>query len=405
MWSPPPSPLQLRRPPPPQSPPPIPRRHRTRLIPIAATGGGASQDPLTAISRLLWGRALPPSNLVLAVRHGWTSAWGLLMRQLAPSDPTTGAFTRTPSRFPSVVGSPSQRLHLYVGLPCPWAHRALLARALLGLDRQIPLSVAVPGEDGAWCFTPESPDKLYGKGKLREVYASRSGGFEGRASVPLLWDAERREVVCNESIEIAKFFCGLAAGDGDGDGGDGGLDLWPPELREEIDQWYSFIYPSVNNGVYRCGFAQSQEAYNVAASELFSALDRLEDHLSGSRYLCGDKLTLADVCLFTTLIRFDLVYNSLFRCTRRKLVEYPSLHAYTRDIYQMPKVADTCDMDAIMDGYFGTLFPLNPGGIQPLVPASCDREALLEPHGREALSSASAADNGSRQLEATSASN
>ncbi|KAF0898394.1 hypothetical protein E2562_007235 [Oryza meyeriana var. granulata] len=395
MWSPPPpppSPLQLRRPPPPL--PHRPRRLRSRLSPVAA-----SQDPLTALSRLLWGRALPPSQLVLAVRHGWTSAWGLLMRQLAPSDPTTGAFTRTLSGFPAIVGTPSTRLHLYVGLPCPWAHRALLVRALLGLEHRLPLSVAVPGDDGAWSFTPDSPDALYGKRKLREVYAARRGGFEGRASVPMLWDVERREVVCNESIEIAKFLCGLADADAAA-----GLDLWPPELRQDIDRWYAFIYPRVNNGVYRCGFAQSQEAYDAAAGELFGALDRLEDHLSGSRYLCGDRLTLADVCLFTTLIRFDLVYNSLFRCTRRKLVEYPSLHAYTRDIYQMPKVADTCDMAAIMDGYFGALFPLNPGGIQPLVPASCDREALLEPHGREALSSSAAAGNG-RQLEATSSSN
>ncbi|KAL6591486.1 hypothetical protein ACP70R_049989 [Stipagrostis hirtigluma subsp. patula] len=367
-------PLQLRRP----SPPPfLARRRRSRLSRIAA-----SQDPLTALSRLLWGRALPPAPLVLAVRHSWTAAWRLLMRQLAPSDPATGAFTRTPSRFPAVVGTPSARLHLYVGLPCPWAHRTLVVRALLGLERRLPVSVAVPGDDGAWSFTPESPDMLYGKSKLREVYAARSGGFEGRASVPMLWDAERREVVCNESIEIAKFLCGLADDDA------GALDLWPPELREDIDRWYGVIYPSVNNGVYRCGFAQSQEAYDAAASELFGALDRLEAHLAGSRYLCGDRLTLADVCLFTTLIRFDAVYNPLFRCSRRKLAEYPSLHAYTRDIYQMPKVAETCDMEAIMEGYFKTLFPLNPGGIQPLRPASCDREALLRPHGREALSSA-----------------
>ena len=242
MWATPPQPLplQLRRPPglPPRL---FLTRHRSsRLNRIAA-----SQDPLTALSRLLWGRALPPAQLVLAVRHGWTAAWQLLMRQLAPSDPETGAFTRTPSRFPAVVGTPSSRLHLYVGLPCPWAHRALVVRALLGLEARLPVSVAVPGDDGAWSFTPDSPDGLYGKRKLREVYAVRSGGFEGRASVPMLWDAERREVVCNESIEISKFLCGLANADG------GGLDLWPPELRQDIDRWYGVIYPSVNNGVYR----------------------------------------------------------------------------------------------------------------------------------------------------------
>jgi len=243
MWatSPPPHPLQLRRPPP---PPFLVRRRNKRLDRIAA-----SQDPLTALTRVLWGRALPPAQLVLAVRHGWTTAWQLLMRQLAPSDPATGAFTRSPARFPAVAGEPSSRLHLYVGLPCPWAHRALVVRALLGLEARLPVSVAVPGDDGAWSFTAGSPDRLYGKRKLREVYALRSGGFEGRASVPMLWDAERREVVCNESIEIVKFLCGLA-GDGDGDGA-GGLDLWPPELRQDIDRWYGLIYPSVNNGVYR----------------------------------------------------------------------------------------------------------------------------------------------------------
>ncbi|GJM87328.1 hypothetical protein PR202_ga03269 [Eleusine coracana subsp. coracana] len=368
MWATPSKP-QLRQ------PPPFPIRRRGRLSRISA-----SQDPLTALSRVLWGRALPPAPLILAVRHSWTTAWRVLMLQLAPSDPETGAFKRSASGFPAVVGTPSARLHLYVGLPCPWAHRALLVRALLGLEDRLPVSVAVPGDDGAWSFTPDSPDALYGKRKLREVYAARSGGFEGRATVPMLWDVDRREVVCNESIEIAKFLCGLAEG--------GGLDLWPPELRQDIERWYGVIYPSVNNGVYRCGFAQSQEAYDTAASELFGALDRLEAHLAGSRYLCGDRLTLADVCLFTTLIRFDAVYNPLFRCTRRKLAEYPSLHAYTRDIYQMPKVADTCDMEAIMEGYFKTLFPLNPGGIQPLVPVSCDRDTLLRPHGREALSAA-----------------
>ena len=137
----------------------------------------------------------------------------------------------------------------------------------------------------------------------------------------------------------------------------------------------------------RCGFAQSQEAYNAAANDLFGTMDMLESHLSSSRYLCcGDALTLADVCLFTTLIRFDLVYNVLFKCTKKKLVEYPNLHAYTRDIYQIPKVAATCNFEAIMDGYYRILFPLNPGSIRPLMPSASDHDHLSRPHNRELLS-------------------
>lgn len=138
---------------------------------------------------------------------------------------------------------------------------------------------------------------------------------------------------------------------------------------------------------FRCGFAQSQEGYDIAVNELFTTLDMLESHLSTSRYLCGDLLTLADVCLFTTLIRFDLVYNVLFKCTKKKLLEYPNLHGYARDIYQIPKVAETCNLEAIMDGYYLTLFPLNPSNIRPVMPSVCENQSLSEPHDRESLSS------------------
>ncbi|KAK1621120.1 hypothetical protein QYE76_026637 [Lolium multiflorum] len=197
------------------APPPAPATDATSVAPrpppqpSPQPHRGLAGGPPDRHVRVLWGRALPSSQLILAVRYGWTAAWRLLMRQLAPSDAATGAFTRTPSRFPTVVAAPSPgvRLHLYVGLPCPWAHRALLVRALLGLDTRLPLSVAVPGDDGAWSFTRDSPDALYGKRRLRDVYAAWRGGFEGWASVPMLWDADRREVVCNKSIEIAKFLC------------------------------------------------------------------------------------------------------------------------------------------------------------------------------------------------------
>ncbi|PPR97237.1 hypothetical protein GOBAR_AA23430 [Gossypium barbadense] len=226
-------------------------------------------------------------------------------------------------------------------------------------------------------------DRVHRCRNLKEVYRLRKGGYDGRATVPMLWDVEKKEVVCNESYDIIEFFNSglneLAQHPG--------LDLSPLELKEEIEEWNRVIYPNVNNGVYRCGFAQSQEAYDVAVSGLFSTLARIDDHLGSSRYLCGDRLTLADICLFTTLIRFDLVYNVLFKCTKKKLLEYTNLHAYMRDVYQIPKVAATCNFLEIMDGYYRMLFPLNPGSIRPVMPSVCEHEFLCRPSEREAMSS------------------
>ncbi|CAA6666479.1 unnamed protein product [Spirodela intermedia] len=305
----------------------------------------AAPDPLTAVAGLLWGRSLPPQSLVAAVRTAWSAAWHLMMRQLAPSA-RAGTYSRPPSAFPSVSDEyyalplESLRLHLYVGLPCPWAHRTIIVRALRSLESLIPVSIASPA--------PMAPGTSPTAAAAAPIYGSRRGGYEGRSTVPMLWDSAKGEVVCNESYGIVEFLNSIPGG---------GPDLSPPELRVRIEQWNQIIYPNVNNGVYRCGFSQSQEAYDSAAEKLFETLELLEAHLAVSRYLCGDALTLADVCLFTTLIRFDLVYNVLFRCTRKKLLEYPNLHGYTRDIYQIPKVAATCNFDAIMDGYYRILFP------------------------------------------------
>ncbi|XP_078442442.1 glutathione S-transferase family protein isoform X2 [Wolffia australiana] len=308
---------------------------------ISAT---AAPDPLTAAARLLWGRSLPPQTLVAAVRTGWSAAWHLMMRQLAPPGPS-GSYSRPPSAFPSVPddyfiysSSQSAPLHLYVGLPCPWAHRTLIVRALRSLETLIPVSVASPGADGSWEFGGDRDhgagdrdlgpgiDRCGGMRTVREVYKSQIGGYDGRSTVPMLWDSSKRTVVCNESYGIIEFLNSIP---------NGGPDLCPPHLKEKIERWNQIIYPNLNNGVYRCGFSQSQEAYDSASEKLFETLDLLEGHLAESRYLCGDALTLADVCLFTTLVRFDLVYNGLFRCTKKKLIEYPNLYGYTRDIYQM----------------------------------------------------------------------
>ncbi|KAI4341779.1 hypothetical protein MLD38_026463 [Melastoma candidum] len=349
---------------------------------------------LTTLTNLVWGPSLPPGVLVSAVRSAWSSAWLLMMSQLAPST-SSGSYSRPASRFrldgPEGAALLSSSLYLYVGLPCPWAHRTLIVRALKGLEDAVPVSVAAPGSDGSWEFmTPKrgvadgevivpTDDKCNGQRNLRDVYRLRRGGYSGRCTVPMLWDAERKDVACNESYDIITLFnSGMNSV-----AKNPGLDLCPPELKPRIEEWNRVIYPNINNGVYRCGFAQSQEAYDLAVNGLFTTLDMIDDHLSRSRYLCGDKLTLADVCLFTTLIRFDIVYNVLFKCTKKKLVEYPNLHAYTRDIYQIPMVAATCNFPAIMDGYYKTLFPLNPSNIRPVIPSASEHEALSEPHHRE----------------------
>ncbi|KAK3193457.1 hypothetical protein Dsin_024767 [Dipteronia sinensis] len=346
---------------------------------------------LTNITKLLWGTSLPPGLLISTVRTAWNSTWQLMMSQLAPSD-SSGNYTRAASKFPLQYNPTATKLHLYVGLPCPWAHRTLIVRALKGLEDAVPVSIASPGQDGSWEFKEipnRSRDKdivvpgVNGCKNLKEVYGMRKGGYSGRASVPMLWDVDRKEVVCNESYDIIQLFnSGM-----NGLSRNPGLDLEPPELKAKIEEWNQIIYPNVNNGVYRCGFAQSQEAYDSAVNGLFSALEKIDDHLGASRYLCGDTLTLADVCLFTTFIRFDLVYNVLFKCTKKKLIEYPNLHGYMRDIYQIPKVAQTCNFTAIMDGYYQILFPLNPGGITPVMPSVCAHEPLSKPHNRESLSS------------------
>ncbi|KAH7669737.1 putative glutathione S-transferase protein [Dioscorea alata] len=352
-----------------------------------------STDPLTTAGRFLWGRSLPPQPLITAVRTTWSTVWHLMMRQLAPSS-STGSYSRPAGSFPSIdlaLYPPTASLHLYAALSCPWAHRTLIVRAIKSLEPFLPVSIAAPGPDGPWEFPSSSvhagdlvpgPDRANGRRTLRDVYGMRRGGYDGRSTVPMLWDVDKRDVACNESYEIIKF---LNSWQRNADNND--IDLYPSQLQKEIEEWNRIIYPSVNNGVYRCGFAQSQEAYDEAVNALFDTLDTLESHLGTNRYLCGDVLTLADVCLFTTLIRFDLVYYVLFKCTKKKLVEYPNLHSYTRDIYQIPKVAETCNFEAIMDGYFRTLFPLNPGGIRPALPSACKPDVLSKPHGRDSVCS------------------
>jgi len=280
------------------------------------------------------------------------------------------------SGFPAEAG----RYHLYIAWACPWAHRAAIMRKLKGLEGAIGLSVVdhLMGEDG-WFFSDEPgaiPDTVNGASYLRDVYLKADGRYTGRVTTPVLWDKERGTIVNNESREIIRMldheFEGIAQND---------VDLCPEDLREEVDRTITAIYEPVNNGVYKSGFATTQKAYEEAVTELFDALDHWEGVLSERRYLCGDRLTEADVCLFPTLVRFDPVYVGHFKCNVRRLVDYPNLWAYTRDVYQHPGVAQTVNFEHIKRHYYESHRSINPTGIVPLGPL-LDFE---EPHGRERL--------------------
>lgn len=260
----------------------------------------------------------------------------------------------------------SGRYHLYVSWACPWAHRTLIARALLGLEEHITVSAVhwYMAEDG-WEFRADEPgssaDTVHGARYLRDVYSKADPNYTGRVTVPVLWDREEDTLVNNESREILRMlstqFGELASGD---------VELCPPQLREEIDRTIDEIYEPINNGVYRAGFADSQQAYEEAVDELFEALERWESVLSEQRFLCGDTLTEADICLFTTLLRFDPVYCTHFKCNRHRLTHYENLWNYTKGIYQMPAVAQTCNFEHIKKHYYQSHDMVNPKRIVPV---------------------------------------
>jgi glutathionyl-hydroquinone reductase len=302
---------------------------------------------------------MPPKFLIQLVRFGWTTLWRIMMSKLAPQD-SSGAYIRPQSEFRSqtVTASPG-RYKLFVGMSCPWAHRTLVTRALKGLEDTIAVSIALPSpENGGWIL--EKPE--LGCTTLAEIYRLAKPGYKGRSTVPVLWDCEMNTIVNNESSEIIiilnSAFNQFAKHPE--------LDLYPEALKPEIDTWNEKIYHAVNNGVYRCGFAQTQEAYELACHELFAMLDTIDETLSTRRYLCGDTLTLADVRLFTTLFRFDAAYYGIFKCSIRRIQDYAHLSVYLKDFYQLPGIAETCDLQAVKRDYYGNLFPLNPGGIIPL---------------------------------------
>ena len=273
------------------------------------------------------------------------------------------------------------RYHLYVSLACPWAHRTLIMRQLKGLEDLISVSVVEPLMlDQGWTFSDQYPDHLYGLDYMHQLYTKVLPDLTSRVTVPVLWDKQRELIVSNESAEIIRML-NSAFNDITGNTDD----YYPASLREEIDALNEWIYPTINNGVYRAGFATTQEAYEKAFHELFAALDKLDERLSTRRYLTGPQITEADWRLFTTLLRFDAVYFGHFKTNRQRLEDYANISAYVRDLYQQPGIADTVDMPYIKLHYYGSHHTINPTGVVPVGPAL----NFERPHNREALSGAS----------------
>ncbi len=278
----------------------------------------------------------------------------------------------TPDGSPGPTGDggfPAQpgRYHLYVSLACPWAHRTLIFRALKGLNELVTVSVVSPYmREPGWSFHPypgSTEDHLHGFEYLHQVYTRADPEYTGIVTVPVLWDRERNTIVNNESSEIIRMF--NSAFDAFTDRHQ---DYYPEMLRGEIDAVNERVYETLNNGVYRAGFASEQSAYGRAFEALFETLDWLEDRLGHQRYLVGNRLTEADWRLFTTLVRFDAVYYSHFKCNRRRLLDYQNLWAYARDLYQVPGVSETLNLDHIKTHYYGSHERLNPSGIIPRGP-------------------------------------
>ncbi len=313
------------------------------------------------------------------------------------TDKTGGKFEREAARFRNWVtpdGTPgaqgeggfqaeSGRYHLYVSMACPWAHRTLIFRKLKGLEPHIAVSVVHPDMvENGWEFRPDDEahqDDLYNYRFMHQLYTRAAPSYSGRVTVPVLWDAQKQTIVSNESADIIRMlnsaFDGL-------DGVKAEQDFYPAELHSDIEAVNERIYHTVNNGVYKAGFATAQDKYEEAYAELFRSLDWLEDRLSTQRYLVGRQLTEADWRLFTTLIRFDAVYFSHFKCNRQRIADFPALSAYVRDLYQVPGVAETVDLEQIKRHYYVSQRTINPTQVVPVGP----EVELDAPHGREALS-------------------
>lgn len=268
--------------------------------------------------------------------------------------------TDASSEFPAARG----RYHLYVSWACPWAHRTLVMRVRKGLEDVISVSSVGPLMlENGWAFDDAWPDPLRGARYLHEIYTAAQPDYTGRVTVPVLWDTVTETIVCNESAELMRALNGAFDGFASSH-----HDFYPEALRAEIDALNAEVYADVNNGVYKCGFATTQEAYEEAFAALFTTLDRLEERLDGQQWLVGGQETEADWRLFTTLVRFDAVYHYHFKCNLRRLRDYPRLWAFTKRLYALPGIAETVDMPFIKRHYYGSHKTINPHGIVPVGP-------------------------------------
>jgi putative glutathione S-transferase len=305
--------------------------------------------------------------LGMLVDGKWTTDW--------TEQDEKGRFNRMPTKFRDRITADGSsgfkaefdRYHLYVSLACPWAHRTLIMRQLKGLEDAISVSIveAVLTDQG-WHFGNEPgsiPDTVNQAQYLQEIYLKAKPNYTGRVTVPVLWDKQTQTIVNNESREIMRMFdteFGAIAKNS--------IDLYPEPLRPKIDETIDAIYMPINNGVYRSGFANSQAAYEEAVTELFENLDRWEAVLEQQRYLCGNQFTEADICMFTTLLRFDSVYHGHFKCNLKRIVDYPNLWNYVKDLYQHPGVKETCNLDHIKRHYYISHTQINPNRIVPKGP-------------------------------------
>ncbi|XP_010276184.1 PREDICTED: uncharacterized protein LOC104610993 [Nelumbo nucifera] len=313
----------------------------------------------------------------------------------------SGAFVRTPSTFRNFISrdpaSPfpaeSGRYHLYISYACPWASRCLSFLKLKGLEKAISFTAVKPkwqrtketDEHMGWVFPTSSeeepgaePDPLNGARSIRELYEIASANYIGKYTVPVLWDKKLKTIVNNESSEIIHMFNSEFNDIAE----NAALDLYPPHLQSQIDEVNEWVYNGINNGVYKCGFAKKQEPYEEAIRNLYQALDKCEETLSKQRYICGNMLTEADIRLFVTLIRFDEVYVVHFKCNKKMLREYPNLFNYTKDIFQIPGMSSTVNMEHIKRHYYGSHPTINPLGVIPVGP-NIDYSS---PHDRERFS-------------------